>query len=176
MKIGVAVAPAEALPSAFVVWRGIKASMKKAAEFGYDGVELALASADDVDASLVKKMCKQYGLEISAISTGQVFASQGLYLTHQESKSRKKTISVLRGLIDLAQDIGTKRVNIGRVRGIVHENENKEIITARFITGIRELAEYADSIGVDILIEPVNRYEINVTTQVLNFGHDKMGY
>ena len=42
MKIAVAIATADAAPSAFVVFRGIEESIEKAAKLGYDGVELAL--------------------------------------------------------------------------------------------------------------------------------------
>jgi len=41
MKLSVAIASGEAPASAFVVWRGFKESIAKAAKFGYHGVELA---------------------------------------------------------------------------------------------------------------------------------------
>ena len=54
MKLSVAIAEAQALPSAFVVWRGLENSIAKAADFGYQGVELAMKTADTVDASAIK--------------------------------------------------------------------------------------------------------------------------
>ena len=42
-RIGLAIAPETALPSAFVVFRDrLETSIKKAAQLGYDGIELAL--------------------------------------------------------------------------------------------------------------------------------------
>ena len=50
MKIGLAIAPENALPSAFVVFRDkLEVSLAKAARLGYDGVELALLDAQQVD-------------------------------------------------------------------------------------------------------------------------------
>ncbi len=49
MKLAVAVASKNALASAFVVWRGFEESIRKAADFGYHGVELALKTADEID-------------------------------------------------------------------------------------------------------------------------------
>ena len=42
MKTAVTIAGANAKDSAFVVWRGFEKSIRKASEYGYDGVELAL--------------------------------------------------------------------------------------------------------------------------------------
>ena len=56
MKLSVAVAGKDALPSAFVVWRGFEDSIRKAKEYGYDGVELALRSASDISASALDSL------------------------------------------------------------------------------------------------------------------------
>ena len=46
MKLGIAIAPADAPPSTFVVFRDdLKRSIERAADLGYDGVELALRDA-----------------------------------------------------------------------------------------------------------------------------------
>ena len=55
MKLAVAIAGENALPSAFVVWRGFEESIRKAAEYGYHGVELALKTAEDVNPDQLSK-------------------------------------------------------------------------------------------------------------------------
>jgi len=160
MKIGVAIAPKNALPSAFVVWRGLEESIKKAAEYGYDGVELALSSKEDINKQKISKLCKEYQIEISAITTGQVFAANGLYLTHPEANMRIKAINSLKGLVELARDFG-KKVNLGRVRGFVHEGETYKITLVRFIDSLCEISDYALKQDVELIIEPINRYETN---------------
>ncbi len=165
MKVSVAIATADAPPNAFVVWRGVEESIRKAAECGYDGVELALRSADQVDAGEVHRLLDAHGLECPCISTGQVFATSGLYFTTHDEARRAEVVRVFRELIDLASGFGAM-VNVGRARGFVEEGESPAAAAARFIGVATELAAHAASRGVRIVVEPVNRYEINFINSV----------
>lgn len=160
MKLAVAIAGASALPSAFVVWRGFEQSIQKAAEMGFHGVELALKSEKEIDRDQLHKWLNGHGLEVSCISTGQVFADLGLYFTHPEREARKKAVEVFSGLIDIAKDFG-KMVNVGRARGFIAKDQTKEEAEGLFIDMMREICDIAGPKGVAIIIEPVNRYEIN---------------
>jgi len=165
MKIAVAIATQDAMPDAFVVWRGIDESIRKAAQFGYDGVELALKTADQVDPARIRKALDGAGLGLPCISTGQVFAGLGLYFTTTDPAKRAEVIGVFRGLIDLAAQFGAC-VNVGRARGFIEEGESREATEARFVEVARELAAYAEPKGVTLILEPVNRYEINFINSV----------
>jgi len=160
LKLAVAVAAAEAPPSAFVVWRGFEESIAKAADLGYHGVELALKTAGDVDADRLSRWLLAQKMEVSCISTGQVFASLGLYFTHPDPEAQKHLIRVFGGLIHLAKDFG-KMINVGRARGFIGENETREETEKRFVEVARRICDRAAENGVTIVIEPVNRYEIN---------------
>ena len=156
MKIALAVAPENALPSAFVVFRGIEESIKKAAMLGYDGVELALLGKDQADISKVKALIKQYSLEIPVISTGQVFAGLNLWFTNPDISIRNKAVEVFKGLIELASEFGAM-VNIGRVRGPIPDGETKEVAESRFIEVMGQLSDFSKKLGVELILEPVNR-------------------
>ena len=52
MKIAVAIASENALPSAFVVFRGLENSIRKASQMGYDGIELALLDKSQIDVNI----------------------------------------------------------------------------------------------------------------------------
>jgi len=160
MKLSVAVAAANALPSAFVVWRGFEASIEKAAACGYHGVELALRTAEDVSPAALDRWLANAGIEISCISTGQVFAAYGLFFTHPDPAVRARTVAVFRSMVDLAEQYG-RLVNIGRVRGFVAEGQSPAEAAALFCETARPICEHAEKRGVQIIIEPVNRYEIN---------------
>lgn len=160
MRLSVVIAGENAPESAFVVWRGYQRSIEKAAELGYEGVELALGGADDVDRAALEKILVYTGLTVSCISTGLTYAQRGLYMTHPDASVRKKTIETFRGLIDLASDWGGL-INVGRARGFIGEGQTHKQAQNLFLNSMCELLPYAVQKNVTILIEPVNRYEIN---------------
>lgn len=161
MKIGIAVAGPAALPSAFVVFRDdLCRCVDRAAAFGYDGVELALLRADEVDVPRMKRRLSATGLEIPCISSGQVFAADRLYFTHPESAVREAAVDRIVGMIRLAAEFGSK-VNTGRVRGLIHDGETLETATQRYLSCLHRCADVAEQAGVELIVEPVNRYEIN---------------
>lgn len=84
MRLSVVVAGEGAPDNAFVVWRGYEASIQKAAAMGYDGVELALSDADDVNRTQIERVVRACGIRVSCISTGLVYAQRGLYMTHPD--------------------------------------------------------------------------------------------
>lgn len=99
-------------------------------------------------------------MEISCISTGQVFATLGLYFTHPDPDMREKVVALFSGLVDLAQDFG-QMINVGRTRGFVGEGQSRPEAEQLFIDTARQICDNAAEKGVTIIIEPVNRYEIN---------------
>lgn len=165
MKLSVAIADTNAAPSAFVVWRGFEESIRKAKAAGYNGVELALKTAKEFDAAAVRRALDQNDMDVSCISTGQVFAALGQYLTNVDHDARMAAVDTLCGLCDLAKDFGGM-VNIGRARGYYVDDRSREEIEGLFLDSLSRIAERADKNGVTVVIEPVNRYEINFINNV----------
>ena len=174
MKIAVAIATEDALPTAFVVFRGIEESIRKAAQMGYDGIELALMDKDQVDVARVRRLIQEHGLEIPVISTGQVFAGHKLWFTDPDAAKRGRAVEIFKGLVDVAAEFRAM-VNMGRVRGFIAEGETAETAEGRFAEAVREIAAYARPKGVDLILEPVNRYEINFINSVVPDGTDVIG-
>ena len=171
MRVALAIAPQDAIPSSFVVFRDrLDVTIPKVARLGYDGVELALGRREDVDAAEVSNLLRDHGLGISAVSTGRVFAEQRVWLSSPDLGVRTRAASILAGLVDLAVELGAGRVNIGRVRGGIEEGEEPEAAIGRFVDGIRSVGDHAATAGVDLVIEPVNRYELNFVNSVLPDG------
>ena len=134
--------------------------MERCAALGFDGVELALLHAGQVNVPAIRKRLRATGLEIPCISSGQVFAADGLYFTHPDGAIRDAAVERIVAMIRLAAEFGSK-VNTGRVRGIIHEGETEAAARARYIECLHRCADVAESLGVELVVEPVNRYEIN---------------
>jgi 5-keto-L-gluconate epimerase len=164
MKLSIAIADTHALPSAFVVYRGFQECIPKAASLGFDGVELALKRAEEVNTSQLQGLLDDNGLEVSCISTGQVYADGGLMFTQEDKSKREQVKTIFREFIDLAENFG-KIVNIGRVRGQIG-NRPKAHVEDLFIEVARELCAYALPKKVTLILEPVNRYEIDFINSV----------
>ncbi len=161
MKIGIAVAPADALPSAFVVFRDdLCRCVERAAELGYHGIELALLDAAQADVPAMKRQLAATGLAIPCISSGQVFAADRLYFTHPDAAVREAAVARIAGMIRLAAEFGAK-VNTGRVRGIIHDGETAACAKQRYLDCLHRCADIAEPLGVELIVEPVNRYEVN---------------
>lgn len=165
MKLSVAIASEEAPSSAFVVWRGFEESIRKAADFGYHGVELALKDATEIDRGKLRAWLDASGLEVSCISTGQVFANSGLYFTHPEASQRATVVAVFSRLIGLARDFG-RTINVGRARGFIGGNRSRAEAETLFVETARRICDEAAENGVTLLIEPVNRYEIDLVNNL----------
>jgi len=165
MKISVVIASGSAPENAFVVWRGFEESIRKAAACGYDGVELALGGAGDVNEKDINRWLRAAGLEISCISTGLVYAREGLYMTSPDGDVRRRTVETFLGLIRLAEAWGGL-VNIGRARGFVAEGQTRAQAQALFLDCMEALLGEAQKRGVTLIVEPVNRYETNFINSV----------
>jgi len=159
IKLSVAIADTNALPSAFVVFRGFEKFIPVAASMGYHGVELALKSASEINCAKLDCWLKDSGIEVSCISTGQVFADTGYMFTDSNPIRRKALVEIFKEMIDLAAVYG-QLVNIGRVRGSLIPNDGGDS-QKRFVGMAQELCAYARDKDVKMILEPVNRYEIN---------------
>ena len=161
MKIGLAVATVDALPSAFVAMRDdLGRCIDRCAVFGYDGVEFALRHPSQVDVRRIKERLAATGLQVPCISSGQVFAADHLYFTHPEAAVRDRAVERIVDMVRLAAEFGAM-VNTGRVRGMVHPGESAETARRRYLDCIQRCADVAEPLGVELIVEPVNRYEVN---------------
>jgi sugar phosphate isomerase/epimerase len=128
VKVSLVIAPPEAHASAFVVFRDrLDVSVRKARALGYDGVELALALPSDVDVPTMRGLLAGEGMRLSAVSTGRVFAEQGVWLTHPDESARRRAVEILKGLTDVAVELGAPRVNLGRVRAVLAREKRSRL-------------------------------------------------
>ena len=160
-RIGLAIAPETALPSAFVVFRDrLETSIKKAAQLGYDGIELALLDRSQADIDGIKRLLAEYHLELPVVSTGQIYGQSALCFTDPDESRRKQAIAQFSCLMEVAAEFGAM-INVGRVRGPYFDTISRQAAEDNFLRSMEELAALGRKLGVDLLLEPVNRYEID---------------
>jgi sugar phosphate isomerase/epimerase len=130
----------------------------------------------ELDANTIRASLQQYDLEVAAIGSGAVPFVTGLTLLHANSEEADRARTRLHHLIDFAMAVGSPLVTVGSFRGRLASvgTGGRERLAAIF----RDAAISAESYGVRLALEPLNRYEADV---VLNAEEglafvDKVGH
>lgn len=142
-----------------------------AKNLGFDGVEIHLRSAKDIDPMELLCHAQTTGMDIAAIATGLAKRIDGLTLIAPSHTERNAAIKRLKDMIDLASLFGS-HVIIGSLRGNIPTNEQKSVIEKRLLEAMLEVAAYIENKNCDIVFEAINRYEnnyLNTAEETLEF-------
>ena len=151
---------------------GLVAGIKDVAALNFDAVELAVKNPFEVNAAEIKKLTDELALPVVALGTGQSFVEDGLSLTAASEDIRTETLKRLRGYADMAATFGDTKVIVGLIRGKKESTLNEETIKKYLLEGMREACNYAASKDIQIVLEPINRYEtdiINTVAEAITF-------
>jgi len=143
--------------------------LTKAADLGYDGVELMVARPLELEASTIRSQVKDTGLEIAAIASGAVYMVDKLTLLSDSAEASARAEKRLTELIEFAAQVGAPLVTIGGFRGRMSWAGGPDS-RARLIEQLGAACGEAAANGVRLVIEPLNRYEsdiINNTDEAL---------
>lgn len=163
MKLGLMIGTPDLLQPWVVVLDGadLDGNLRQAAEWGYDGVELALRDPACLDANSIKAGLTKYGLEMIGLCTGEVFGSDGLGLVSESPDIAAQALARMKAIVDLAAQFGAGTlVNIGRVRGAIKRGHPRAS-WERAVEMFRELSKHARPGDVRLVLEPINHYEVN---------------
>jgi len=128
---------------------------------GYQGVELAIRNPEEIEQEEVFKNIQEASLLVPAIGTGQAFLEEGLSLSSLEKKVRQKAIERIKSHILFAAPLGAF-VIIGLIRGnIPLDGKDRNKATEYLKESLLECSLFAQEKGVRLVIEPLNRYEVN---------------
>ncbi len=135
--------------------------MRAAAEAGFDAVELSLRVPGDVPLQPLQQELQTLGLVVCAIATGQSCLHDGFCLAAADEEKRAGAVERIKGHVDYAAELDTK-VIIGGIRGrFTVPDEERDDLRKSATSALAECAAYASTKGVNLLLEPVNRYETN---------------
>lgn len=181
MKLSVVVSTHQASFAAVSFKGNVAESLATVAAAGYDGAELAVRNAGEVDGNELRALAGEHGLEVPAIGTGQMWGDEGLSLTSEDEQVRMQTVARLGEHVALAKQLDAL-VIIGLVRGVFPREELRESSEDWLMEGLRAVAQAADAEGVRVAIEAINRYEtayVNTVSEGLSLidavGFDALG-
>lgn len=140
--------------------------LQKARQYGYDGFELMVRDPRRLDVAGIKRAIANQDLQVSQVVTGELFGADRLCLVTPDAVIWCRAQERIKAVIDLAAEIGGF-VNIGRFRGRLDWMDSPEGGYAVAVERIGLVADWANEKGVQITLEPINRYEIDfiLTTQ-----------
>ena len=145
----------------WIFWNDVESSMAKAAELGFDAIELFTASADAINPQQLQDLLSRYNLKLAAVGTGAGKVIHGLTLTDPDPTIRKKAASFISEMMDFAAEFGAPAI-IGSMQGNVLAQGTSEQSLSWLSEGLEELGEIAVSKDVFLIYEPLNRYETNL--------------
>ena len=149
-----------------VAYKGdFAANVLKIAALGYDGVELAIRDPSLIDADALLSVVSTYGLHVPAIGTGQAWGEEGLSFTDPEERVREAAIRRLCDHIPFAARTGAVII-VGLLRGVIKPGVDRPQAMAWLTEALRRCATSAAPHGVSLVLEPINRYETDLTNRV----------
>ena len=145
-----------------VAFKGdFETNIAKIAEWGYDGVELAIRDPKLVDVDELDRVISAYGLEVPAIGTGQAWGEEGLSFTSDDPTVRKAAIERIKSHIPLAKRFNAV-VILGLIRGSTPKGQTHAQSMGYLVEALQECAAEAASYNVKYALEPLNRYETDL--------------
>lgn len=138
----------------------LEEKLAKAAHLGYDGVELITTEPAAMDVAALKSMLLGHGLQVSAIASGGMGFAAKLTLLHPDPDKAQLASERLNQMIELAAQLGAPVVTLGSFRGRTTgeaERSRRELAAI-----LRRAGERARECGVQLALEPLNRYEADL--------------
>jgi len=160
MKKSIVVSTSSTKFSALAFKEDFEKSIKKVADLGFDGAELAVRNPKDLKVENVIKIIKENNLEVPAIGTGQAYGEEGLSFSDPDEVIRKMAVERINDQIVFASNFNAQ-VIIGLIRGKIEESINRIEAEEWTIDCLKKCTEFAKEYNIQLTLEPVNRYESN---------------
>jgi D-psicose/D-tagatose/L-ribulose 3-epimerase len=135
---------------------------------GMDFIELPLMKLDDFDTKAVRNRLRDADLD----SVTSTVLLPGMDLTSPDADERRRAVEYLKRCVIATSEIGARQLS-----GVIYSQHVKPAVGRPTeqewewaAEGLREVAEFAGTLGVSIGLEPVNRYE----THLINTAEQAM--
>jgi sugar phosphate isomerase/epimerase len=143
----------------------LEVSLAKAKAAGFDAVELFTASADAVEPNKLLDLLDEHKLALAAVGTGAGLVLHGVSLTNREESIRKKACEFIGEMIAFGGRFGAPAI-VGSMQGSVEPPVERKQALAWLAEGLNRLGHKAADCGVNLILEPLNRYETNLINRL----------
>lgn len=164
MKTSVSLSVFTAKKGAPVLFSGnIEKNIPYIKELGYHGVDLFILDPEAEESRMATALLRTHQLGVGVVMPAAL-AGKGLSFADKDKTIRDQIVRQIIPIIEYAADLGGM-VSLGLVRGSMEEGESLDDYMNRFSGSIERILPRAQALGVDLLIEPINRYEINTLNE-----------
>jgi D-psicose/D-tagatose/L-ribulose 3-epimerase len=143
---------------------------------GYDGVEL-MGEPDQYDPEAINKLCDSYGLKVLSIAGMYPWPTDSRDLANPDPAIRERAVDYLIKCVHFATQVGAPLIivvpaAVGRVSPLGGESDDEHWVAGvereweNAVSSVKQAAVVAEEKGVFLAIEPINRYETFLVTNV----------
>ena len=154
----------------------LRETFERLTRFGYDGIELVGEPAR-YEVSTVRTLCSEFGIEVTSVLSWCLAGIPGRDAATPDEAERDRAQDYVQACIDLAADVGAPTVIVipapaGRTAP-VGAPDTEEAWHAGYeaewnnaVQSVRTAVAYAGERNISIALEPINRYESFLVTDV----------
>ncbi|HEV2292281.1 MAG TPA: sugar phosphate isomerase/epimerase family protein [Tepidisphaeraceae bacterium] len=151
----------EARGGPFVFWGDLEAGCRQAAELGFDAVEVFPPDAETLEELDADGVLARHGLRLAAVGTGAGWVKHKLRLTDPDRARREPARLFVQSIVEAAGKLGAPAI-VGSMQGRWGDGMDRDEAMFYLADALSSLGRFAQSFGVPLLYEPLNRYETNV--------------
>jgi len=142
-------------------YRDLARQLKAVQRNRFHGIELHIDDPRGIDAREIDKLLESFGLELAAIGTGMTYSKFGLSFLDDRSDVRAAAVNRVHEYIRLGSDLNCA-VILALIRGRYSAGLGRDRAELILSKTLGEIYRYANNAGTRLLLEPVNRYELNL--------------
>ena len=162
IKSSVTLCLAESLSTGpWVFWHDLGGSCARAAELGFDGVELFHPAPDALDADVLARELDQHRLSLAAVGTGAGKVLHGWSLIDPDETVRARAREFIAGMIDFGARFGAPAI-VGSMQGRIDGKVEREQALDWLRDALGELGRRAGDHGTFLIYETLNQGESDV--------------
>ena len=141
---------------------------KKIKDMGFDVIEIPIEDPRDIDISRINELKKMFGLSVTVCGA----FGPGRDLTNDDPDIIKNCLNYIQDCLEISSELGCTYFagpmysEVGKARMVLPDQRKLE--WDRAVSNLSKVCKMADEKGLDIAVEPLNRFE----TDLINNAED----